>query len=516
MEIQAKSNSSLWKYATFMLLIIILVLAYKMYGPEVEMAPGEIPKEIQELNIVLSDDDPFMGSADAPITIVEFSDFQCPFCAKFQSETLNQIKERYVNTGKVKLVYRDFPLNSIHPDAQKAAEAAECADDQGKFWEYHDILFDNQVALKVSNLKSYAQQLGLDTATFNDCLDSGKHKEEVTKDLNDGSVYGISGTPGFLINGQVISGAQPFSSFENIIEEILTGKAPSQPTQAQPGPSVDTSNDPEIELFVINDESCEICVTDQLVDVLSSQLFPTAKVTELDYKTDARGREFVEELNIIALPAFVLSKNVNEAANFPNIEEALEEYTKYYVVTPAATDAPKYLIPINADDDPVKGNDNAPVTIIEFSDFQCPFCQKWYAETLPLLEETYIKNGLVKLVYRDFPLNIHPDAQKAAEAAECADDQGMYWEYHDKLFDNQRSLKITNLKSYAQQLGLNAAQFDDCLDSGKYTQEVLHDLEEGQTYGISGTPGFFVNGIKVSGAYPYEHFKQLIEDALVE
>jgi protein-disulfide isomerase len=177
-----------------------------------------------------SDDDPFLGPADAPVTIIEFSDFQCPFCLRFWNETLPQIKEEY--QGKVRFVYRDFPLVSIHEWAQKAAEAAECADDQKMFWEYHDLIFGNQDALSEqlnaegldevqATFKSYAADLGLDAAAFDDCLDSGKYTSEVQKDVQDGQSYGVTGTPAFFINGQLVSGAQPFANFETVIDAAL-------------------------------------------------------------------------------------------------------------------------------------------------------------------------------------------------------------------------------------------------------------------------------------------------------
>jgi protein-disulfide isomerase len=124
--------------------------------------------------------------------------------------------------GKVKYVQRDFPLPpSMHPNAQKAAEATECADDQGKFWEYHDLLYANQNALDVASLKSYAAQLGLDTATFDECLDAGEQTAEVQKDYQDGQSYGVGGTPAFFINGQLVSGAQPFALFQQVIDAAL-------------------------------------------------------------------------------------------------------------------------------------------------------------------------------------------------------------------------------------------------------------------------------------------------------
>ena len=168
---------------------------------------------------VSADDDPAIGLPDAPVLIVEFSDYQCSFCARFALETLPQILETY--EGKIRVVFRDFPLSSIHSNAQNAAEAAECADDQGQFWAYHDLLFQNQQALDIDSLKGYAQRLGLDTEAFNQCLDSGQYTSEVQNDLAQGQGYGVTGTPTFFINGRLLRGAKPFSAFEAMIEEEL-------------------------------------------------------------------------------------------------------------------------------------------------------------------------------------------------------------------------------------------------------------------------------------------------------
>ncbi len=183
-------------------------------------APPSAPVDMDEL----VDDDPAIGSENAKVVIVEFSDFQCPFCERFAEETLPALKETYIDTGKVRLIYRDFPLSSIHPEAQKAAEAAECADDQGKFWEYHDVLFENRMSwtgVGAAKFKEYASDLGLDTNAFDECLDSDKYADEVTSDMNAGSSVGVTGTPTFFINGQKLVGAQPFASFEAAIEAEL-------------------------------------------------------------------------------------------------------------------------------------------------------------------------------------------------------------------------------------------------------------------------------------------------------
>lgn len=174
-------------------------------------------------------------------------------------------------------------------------------------------------------------------------------------------------------------------------------------------------------------------------------------------------------------------------------------------------------IEVSVDDDPVKGNPSSPITIIEFSDFECPFCGKFYEETYSQLISTYVNTGKASIVFRDFPLSsIHPNAQKASEAAQCAFEQGKFWEYHDKLFENQQALDVDDLKQYAKDLRLNALQFDECLDSGKYEEEVLNDVEEGASYGVTGTPAFFINGRLIAGAYPFEEFQKIIEEELAK
>ncbi len=160
------------------------------------------------------------GSAEAPIQIIEFSDFQCPYCAKAE-DSVQKVLEHYGD--KVAITYRHWPL-SFHGDAHLAAQAAECAGEQGKFWEYHQILFDNMQALKRQHLVEYASTAGADADAFTTCLDSGKYAEVVDKDLADGAAVGMNGTPGFYINGEFLNGAQPFEAFQAIIDRQLDDK----------------------------------------------------------------------------------------------------------------------------------------------------------------------------------------------------------------------------------------------------------------------------------------------------
>ncbi len=162
--------------------------------------------------------EPFRGSEKAPVTIVKFEDFQCPFCKQVQP-TFDELLSRY--NGKVRLVHKDLPLDSIHPQARQAAEAARCAYEQGKFWEYHDKLYANSPKASADDLKSYAKEVGLNVDSFDRCFASGKYKAVVQQDLNEGAQLGLTGTPTFFINGREISGNQPLEAFEAIIDEEL-------------------------------------------------------------------------------------------------------------------------------------------------------------------------------------------------------------------------------------------------------------------------------------------------------
>ena len=376
-------------------------------------------------------DSPSKGSDDAEVVMIEYSDFQCPFCKRFFDQTLSQIESKYVDTGKVKFVYKHFPLDNIHPQAEPAALASECANEQDKFWEYHDLIFNNQDKLRPSIYSVWASQLGLDVNKFNDCFNSEKYLNKVQSDFNEGSANGVTGTPGFLINGRLVSGAQPFSVFEQIIEEEL-GNRPITTT----GSAVQTGG------------SAGNCILPDDSNV------PTAPTT---------------------------------AAVVEGVSE---------------------------DDDAFIGDKNAPVIIVSFEDYQCPFCKRAFDQTFPLLKKEYIDTGKVKYVYRDFPLSFHPFAQKAAEAAECARDQGKYWEYHNLIFINQDQLSDSVFGLWASQLNLNINEFNDCFNSEKYTQEVQKDFNDGQSYGVSGTPTFFINGKRLVGAQPYSAFKTLIDQEL--
>jgi protein-disulfide isomerase len=168
--------------------------------------------------IGVSPSDPVVGSSTAAVEIVEFSDFQCPYCRQ-ASPVLKQVVAVY--GSRVKLVWKDFPL-PIHPFAAAAAEAGQCAHEQGKFWQYHDLLFSNQQALAVSDLRKYALDVALDPAVFDRCVSSGKYRERVLAAIQQGKNAGVAATPTVFINGRILTGAQPFEAYEKIVNEELT------------------------------------------------------------------------------------------------------------------------------------------------------------------------------------------------------------------------------------------------------------------------------------------------------
>ena len=170
------------------------------------------------------DGDQVLGSPDAPVTFVEFGDFQCPFCERFYQTTEKELIEKYVKTGQVKFIWRDFAF--LGQESYDAAVAARCAGEQGKFWEYHNYLFENQRGenqggFSMINLKNFARALNLDTGRFNSCLDSQKYISAVEKETELGRQLGVDGTPSSFINGFHITGAAPFSQFEAVIQDAL-------------------------------------------------------------------------------------------------------------------------------------------------------------------------------------------------------------------------------------------------------------------------------------------------------
>ncbi len=200
-----------------------------------------------------------------------------------------------------------------------------------------------------------------------------------------------------------------------------------------------------------------------------------------------------------------------------NKDIALEEEIE--AVPQDEYDVPISEIPrveVSMDDDDVLGDENALITIVEFSDFECPYCGKYYTNTFEKIKENYIDTGIVKYVFRDYPLSFHENAGKAAEAAECAGDQDKYWDMHDMIFENQATLSRGSFEEWAGEIGLNQSQFNECLSSSKYKDEVANDITDAESYGVQATPAFFINGILITGAQDYSVFKEVIEAELAK
>jgi len=399
--------------------------------PSAQPEKGRPADDDKTVYKVPTGDSAFKGEKDAQVTVIEFSEFQCPFCSRV-NPTIKQLLDTY--PGKVKVVFKHNPL-PFHADAPLASQAALAAGAQGKFWEMHDKLFENQKALKRENLDTYAQDIGLDVARFKADLDAGKFKAAVDADLAVGAQFGVQGTPNFFINGRKLVGAQPFESFKKLVDEELTK-------------------------------------TDALLKAGTAKADLYAKVTE----------------------------NGLAKAAAPAPREA-----------PAA-DNTVYKVPVNSAD-AIKGAADALVTIVEFSEFQCPFCSRVLPTTKQILD-TYGKD--VRIVFKHAPLPFHADAPLASEAALAAGEQGKFWEMHDKLFANQKTLKRENIDAFAGELGLNMGKFKAALDGGKYKAQIDADQKLAAQIGASGTPNFYINGRNLVGAQPFEAFKKVIDEEITK
>lgn len=223
------------------------------------------------------------------------------------------------------------------------------------------------------------------------------------------------------------------------------------------------------------------------------------------------------------------SNNVSDAEISRKVEEWIQAYVeKQQQVAAEQQETQKQnnnqRVEVSVDDDAVLWDPDAPVTIIEFSDYECPFCKRHYIQTLPDIKENYVDKWLVKIVFRDFPLWFHdPLATQQAIAAECAREQwgdDVYYEYHDLIYDNTTSnwrwMEKSKLYDLADQLNLDSNKFATCLDEEKYKDEVMKDLADWQKYGITGTPWFFINGRPLKWAYPYSEFKRIIDEELAK
>ena len=406
---------------------------------EAQPADVKVADDVERYKIPVTGAQPSKGSKDALVTIVEFSEFQCPFCARVLPTT-KQIIDTYGD--KVRIVWRNNPL-AFHKDAAPAAAVAMEAYAQGgndKFWELHDVLFANQKALSRAQLEEYAQAAGLNMEGVKKALDEGTHTKAIQADQTLGAQVGARGTPYFFINGRTLRGAQPFNAFKKLIDE-------------------------------------EIATAEGLIaeGVSKAQLYAT--ITK-DGLTKA-------------------------AAPKPQPRPGQPD--------PKAV----YKVPLKGNE-PQKGPSDALVTIVEISDFECPFCGR----VEPTLEQVMDKYGKdVRIVWMNNPLPFHKNAKGAANAAlEAHAQKGNkgFWAMHDKLFANQRALTTENLEKWAKELGLNMSKFKKALAEDKYGKTIQEQQALAASLGARGTPAFFINGRNLRGAQPLPAFTALIDEELTK
>lgn len=392
---------------------------------------------------------PFRGSPDAAVTMVEYSDFQCPFCSRYFVQTEPSINENYVRTGKVRVVFHDMPLVELHPNAPAAHEATLCIADQGAelYWAFHDDIFRTQTEWSNSAdpapvFARLAESTGANMDNYNACV-AGSEKEAIVQQRVDAAFgLGFSGTPSFRFASVAQSeafdliGAQPYDQFATMIDALLAGEKPANAA----------TNEPE------------------------------------------------QQQGASDIPFWATTEGLQPDPDRPGYNMAGDEY---------------------------HGNLEAKVTVIEFSDFQCPYCGRHSLETQPALDEKFVDSGQVLWVFKHFPLTIHPQAPAAGAAAECAADQGKFWEMHNLLFQNVESWSVDDPTSVfvdlAQQLSLDAGSFQSCLTSPEAADRVASDMNDGAPF-VRGTPTFIVlkdnRGQIVPGALPLESFEQLIQQVL--
>jgi protein-disulfide isomerase len=395
--------------------------------------------------VPVSSKDPTWGSRTAPVTIVEFSDFQCPFCSRVEP-TMEQVRQTY-GPDKVRIVWKNEPL-PFHDKAKPAAEAAQgvfALKGSEAFWKFHGTAFKNQGSLTPENFEKWAKDAGVsDMAKYKAGLAAHTWADKVDKDHDTAKKAGVNGTPGFYINGVSLAGAQPFDKFKTVIDQEL------QKAQAKIA-----AGTPKDKIYVTMSQ-----------------------------------------------------ENKKNAPPPAEEDEGEKEDTKTVFKVPAG-------------DSPSLGPVTAPVTIIEFSDFQCPFCKR-VEDTLKKVRETY--GDKVRLVWKHEPLPFHNRAKAAAaftiEARAQKGDKG-FWDAHHKLFDIQPKLEDADLEGAAKDLGLNVDKVKEAikmdasgknLKNEKFEKMVSTDMDLADDVQASGTPHFFINGRRLVGAQPFEKFQKIIDE----
>ena len=432
--------------AAILAMVITGALGF-LVGLLVHLSSGDVPTQGEGDLLAV----PSTGGAQPLVVIEEFSDFQCPFCGKAALDSVKKVKERYGD--RVSIRFRHFPLRS-HKQALPAAKASMAAGLQGRFWEMHDLLFENRQELSTEKYVELARQLGLDTDRLLWDMEDARLDEYLQADMALSQKLGIQGAPTFYINGRQIVGAQPIDAFAEVIDaEIAAGDALLAEGVA-PG-----------EVYrrrAVANGATEDFLT-HLVD--GEPVAPPAK------KKSAEGRGKTGDSLI---------------------------------------PAERWRVPV-VPGDPAIGPADAPLTLVVFSDFQCPYSKK---ATVFLREVLQRFGDDVRVVYKHNPLGFHKDAIPAAEASLAAHAQGRFWEMHDALYNHQDHLSTRDLETHAAAAGLDLDRFRADMASHRFRAAVEADLDLASKLGVQGTPNIFVNGRLLRGAHDLADVEEVLAEEL--
>ncbi len=406
-------------------------------APSVEGSEPLIPSE-EIATVPVSGRDPQWGAHDALVTVVVFSDFQCPFCSRVEP-TLKRVRDTY-GPHKVRMVWKNNPL-PFHENARPAAEAGMVVfglKGSNAFWGFHDRAFENQTELNAEKYRQWAVEVGVTATDFDEALAAKRFSGKIEQDIALAAKVGANGTPAFRINGVTVSGAQPFEKFQEVIDAQLVEAATAV---------VDGTAGPDV------------------YAVLTNKHFTPDALAKATTKQDSE-----DDRNVWKVPV--------------------------------------------AADDPVRGAKDALVTVVVFADFQCPFCKR--AEvTLKQLSDNYAQE--LRFVWKDNPLPFHVRARPAAYLARYAYAQkgnDAFWNAHDRLFDSNPQLQDADLQRVAEGLGLNWAAAKAASDRGTFAPKIDASIELASDLQARGTPHFFINGRRLSGAQPYANFAKLVDEQL--